>query len=459
MISSFASAVFPWLLPSVCGALVGGALGFFVLGRFAFSMLFRNSSAIVRAAGNGVEALTHWALSVRVGELAPGRGSPAADSLELAIAESLRSVLCSRAFIYAVRDLVSAVVAGLAARKVSEVSGMIGLPTFLEERLLPALSRENTRSGVARAAGILVAEQAGTAIGDDVLREISGVFESYVPEAADTLVRWLRSEETRASLSERGRELLPRILEKLSDLQKLFISAGQFDRRLNEKMPEIVDDTIEAAEKIVRDQREQERMVGLFFESARGWRDSLRLKASGEPLPLSDPRKRLADSAATLLNHFMERLEDPRVRQPLVRLAEARLLEDRRTLGAFVSDVFGIREADIIESLSARALEFLVRPATAQALGRQLCGLLFSFVEENAQEPLGAALRIDAERKRTLDESLRARAPRVVEDLVPVLSKAMFRSLRPSRLSALTGAGLGFLIGLVLTLLRLLGYQ
>ena len=38
-------------------------------------------------------------------------------------------------------------------------------------------------------------------------------------------------------------------------------------------------------------------------------------------------------------------------------------------------------------------------------------------------------------------------------------SKAMFSSLRLSRLSAVTGAGLGFLIGLVLTLLRLLGYQ
>ena len=217
------------------------------------SLLVRNRSAIARAATNGVEALTQWALSLRVGDLAPEKGSPAAASLERAIAESLKGVLGSRAVIYAVRDLVSQIVAGLAARKVSEVSKEIGLPGFLAGKLLPALSREDNRQAVARAAATLVAEQAGTALGDEVLREISGVFESYVPEAADALVRWLRSVETRAYLSERGRELLPRILEKLSDLQKLFISAGQFDRRLNEKMPEIVDDTIMAAEKMVRD--------------------------------------------------------------------------------------------------------------------------------------------------------------------------------------------------------------
>ncbi len=172
-----------------------------------------------------------------MGDLEIDVKSTAAVSLERRIAESLGGVLRSRASIYAVRDSVSRIVAGLAQRKVSEVSKAVGFPGFLAGNLLPAISREANRQAITRAAGSLVAEQAGRALGDDVLHEISGVFESYLPEAADALVRWLRSGETRAYLSERGRELLPRILEKLSDLQKLFISAGQFDRRLNEKMP------------------------------------------------------------------------------------------------------------------------------------------------------------------------------------------------------------------------------
>ena len=459
MISSLASGALPWLIPPVCGALVGGALGFFVLGLFAPSLMVRNRSAIARAATNGVDALTQWALTLRVGELAPGRGSPAAASLERAIAESLRGVLGSRAVIYAVRDLVSAAVTALAARKVSDASREIGLRAFLAEKLLPALSLESNRQALARAAATLVAEQAGTALGDDVLREISGVFESYVPEAADALARWLRSVETRAYLSERGRELLPRILEKLSDLQKLFISAGQFDRRLNEKMPGIIDDTIDAAEKMVRDARQQERIVGLFFESARGWRDSLLVTPAGTSRPQSDPRQKLADSAATLLNRFMERLEDPQARLSVAGFVEERLFEDRRTLGAYLSDVFRISDSEIVEVLAARALDYLVRPDTAQAIARHLCGLLFSFVEENAHATIGTALRIDPARKHALDESLRARAPRIVEDVVPAISKIVSRSLRPGLLSSVIGAGMGFAIGLVLTLLRFLGYR
>lgn len=441
MIPSPASGVLQWLLPPVCGALVGGALGWFVLGRLA----------IAGAALSGVESLTQWALGLRIGDLAPAGGSPAALSLERAAADSLAGMLGSRAFIYAVRDIVSNLVAGIAARKVSEVSSQLGIPALLEERLLPALARERTREAVARTAGALVADQAGAALGDEVLREISGVFESYVPEAADAVVRWLRSDQTRAYLSERGRELLPRILEKLSELQKLFISAGQFDRRLNEKMPEIVDDTVKAAEKMVRDPLQQKRIVSVFFDSAQDWRDSLLVTPAGAARPWNDARQKLADSASTLLDRFMERMEDPRARQSIAGLAGARLLEDRRTVGAFVSDVFGMTDMQIADVLSTKVLSYLVRPGTAAAIARRLCGLLFAFLKENAESTVGAALRFDAERKRALDESVRARAPRIVEDVS--------KSLRLGKLLALFGTGMGLVIGLLLSLLRLLGWQ
>jgi hypothetical protein len=457
VIVPFASGVLPWLLPPVFGALVGGALGAFAFGPFALSMVFRNRSAISRTAASGVEAVTRWALALRVGELAPAAGSTAAASLELALADSLASLLRSRAAIYAVRDFVSKILAGLAAKKVSDVPGEIGLMAFLEERLLPALGRVSSRQAVARAAGTLVAEQAGEALRDEVLKELSGVFQSYVPEASDALVRWLRSGETRAYLSERARELLPRILEKLSDLQKLFISAGQFDRRLNEKMPEIVDDTIEAAARMARDPHQQQRIVGLFVESAQDWRDSLLVTPPDAARPWNEARQKLADSASSLLDHFLERLEDPRARRSLAGRAEAWFTGDRRTVGAFISEVFGTRDTEIAEMVAAQVLEFLVRPETARELARHLCGLLFSFIEAHAQETVAAALRVDERRKRALDEALVARAPSAVEALLPAMSMSAAGGVR--RVSAAVGAGMGLAIGVLFTLLRLLGYH
>ena len=296
------------------------------------------------------------------------------------------------------------------------------------------------------------------ALGDEMLEGITGVFESYVPEAADAVVRWLRSEETRATLAERGRELLPRILERLNDLQKLFISAGQFDRRLNEKMPDIVDDTIAAVERTLRDPRQQARIVGQLGESLRGWRDSLVSAPAGAGQG-SEARAKLAGSVTSLLGRFLQRMEDPGARLGVAALVGKGLEEDRRTLGALAAEVLGISDAEVCELVSARVLAFLVRSETAQSIAHVVCGLVFSLVEENAPATVGELLRIDGDRRRTLADALAARAPRIVEVLLPPAVKAVRRSVRPARFAAVVGAGMGFAVGLVLDFLRLLGYS
>jgi hypothetical protein len=214
-----------------------------------------------------------------------------------------------------------------------------------------------------------------------------------------------------------------------------------------------------AAEKMLRDQRQQESIVGLFFESAQGWRDSLLVTPTDAGPARTDARQKLADSTSVLLDRFLERLGEPQTRQIVAELAEERLLKDHRTLGAFVSDTFKVREPEVVEILSARALEFLVRPETAQAAARKICGLLFDFMEDNAQATIGEALRIDAAKKRALDDAVRARIPRVVEEVIPELSKTVTGSLHVHRLSAAAGAGMGFVIGCVLVLLRALGWR
>ena len=458
MIPSGLSALLSWLLPPLCGAVVGGVLGVFILGKLIFSRLSDSRGAIGRAAADGVADITRLALALRLSDLLPSRGSPAAVSLEGAVGGLLGGLLSSRSFIYSVRGLVSQVVTGMSRRKVSDVSRELGLQSFLADRLLPAISSERNRRTIARDAGALLAEQAGTALGDEVLQGITGVFDSYVPEAADAVVRWLRSEETRASLAERGRELLPRILERLSDLQKLFISAGQFDRRLNEKMPDIVDDTIAAVERMVRDPRQQARIVGQFDESVRGWRDSLLAASVGAPGQGKEARAKLAGSATSVLGRFLERLEDPAVRRTIASLAEKSLHEDRRTLGAFAGEVFGISETEATELVSGRVLAFLLRPETMLSIARHVCGLLFSFVEENGAATMGELLRIDMDKKRSLDKALVARAPHLVEILLPPAVEAIRRSARPARFAAAIGAGMGFAIGFVLDFLRFLGY-
>jgi hypothetical protein len=453
------TAVLPWLLPPACGALAGYGLGRLASRTVLPVLIARSRPSPDVGAAFPVETLSSLLLAVPLASIVPEDGSPAALSLEGTIGDFLGTFLGSRGTIYAVRDAVAGLVARVAARNVGEVSRELGLQALLSDTLLPALLEKSKRQAVSRAVGDFVAAQAGAAMDDEVLREVSGVFESYVPEAADALVRWLRSPETRAVLSERGRELLPRILEKLSEMQKLFISAGQFDRRLNEKMPEIIDETIQAVEKMVRDPLQQKRIVGLFFDSARDWRDSLLAAPTSAARPWKDARQKLSESSSLLLGRLLSRLDDPPTRQSVAELAENRLQEDHRTLGAFFRDMVGVTESQIVEAISSRVLGLLTRRESSREIAHRLRLLLFSYTRENTQATVASALGVDAERKRRLDASLRAAVPRVAQQLmpllVPALGEALTGSPRFGTFVGLFGAAIGLAIGLVLMFLRL----
>ena len=452
------TALLPWLLPPACGAFAGYVFGRLVLSRLVPSLIARSRPSLDGPAALRVDELSSWVLAVPLARIVPEEGSPAALSLERTIADFLTQILGSRGTIYAVRDAVSNLVAGYASRNVGEVSLALGLPALLSGRVLPALFHESNRKTISRAAGDFLAEQAGAALDDEVLREVSGIFESHVPEAADAAVRWLRTPETRAALSERGRELLPRILEKLSDVQKFFITAGQFDRRLNEKMPEIIDETILAVEAMLRDPVQQKRIVGLFLDSASNWRDSL---LATDPAPqLKDSRKKLSEPAARILSRLLARLDDPHSREIIGQRAGVRLQKDRRTLGAFFRDVLGVQDSQIVEAISSLVLSFLTRPESAREIAQRLCALLVSSAKEHPDATVGSTLGFDGERKRRLDASLRARVPRAAQRLAPVIMPAVGEALASSRrfgsLVGLFGAATGLVVGLLVMFLRLI---
>ena len=457
MTSGIAHEVLPWLLPGACGTLIGFLLGAFVLGRAARAAIRGSRARIARTAAGSAGPLASHILAAKAAAVVPARGSPSARRVEEAIAGMLTGMLGSRGTIYAVRDAVGRLIGGLAARGVSDVARDLGIQRLLADKILAALAAEPNRRSIAAAAGAFVAAQAGSGVDDAVIRGLSGVVDSAVPQAADAVVRWLRSPETREDLSVRGRELLPRILEKLSDLQKLFLSAAQFDRRLNEKMPEIVDETVRALEKMVRDPRQQQRVAAVFEDAARGWRDSLLADPAAPGRTQNEPQQRLSDAVSSLVDRFLDRLGDPVEREALAARAGARLQDDRRLLGAFLREQAGLTEQDIVEAVSDRVLRVLTSPQTARTLAGHLYGLLLSRAGEDPDATIGSVLGIDEARREELEAMLGFAAPVLVERVLPgILDQRSSRRAMDLFLAA-CGAGLGLAVGLALSLLGAVG--
>jgi uncharacterized membrane-anchored protein YjiN (DUF445 family) len=393
--------------------------------------------AVVEQISRGVSSLSAEALRTPVAKLLSA-GAPAVGiSLSSVVEGLLQRFLGSRSFIYAVRDIATRSINTLAGKKLREA---------LSGRILAPLAHPQKRRTVARSVAEFFAGQAGALLSDDVLDQAAAFLEPSVPEAAERIIDWLKSAETRGYLSEQGRDLLPRILEKLNLLQRFLLSAGQFDRRITEKMPEIVDETIATLQGMLRDTTQQRRLLRALVAVAGDWRDGF----------ASAQREERIEGLSGIIENLLARLEDPAVRRSLAAQLDRRLFASDPTLGSVARSLTGKRDEELIDILSAWALSFLTRKGTAEAIGRS--------VESLVEGTLGELLQVDERRKAGIDEYLTGLLLATVDQRLPEILKGLNvqklvsdkigsidarDARRPMRIVAAVGALIGLVTGMI----------
>ncbi|MDR1352611.1 MAG: DUF445 family protein, partial [Treponema sp.] len=92
-------------------------------------------------------------------------------------------------------------------------------------------------------------------------------FEIY-PAAVSALFKLLGRQDIRLGLEIQGRIFLDNAIQKLSAIQRFLISAGQYDRTLSERMPEIIDDLVRQLEKLMADNAVRKRAADYFSNAA-----------------------------------------------------------------------------------------------------------------------------------------------------------------------------------------------
>jgi uncharacterized membrane protein YheB (UPF0754 family) len=88
--------------------------------------------------------------------------------------------------------------------------------------------------------------------------------ERALPVMAASLIHFLKQEDIHRELETHGRVFLNKTFLKLNVFQRLFISAGQYDKTLHERMPEIIDDLIAQVEKLLDDRDLNRRLISFF---------------------------------------------------------------------------------------------------------------------------------------------------------------------------------------------------
>ena len=304
----------------------------------------------------------------------------------------LRRLVGSRAFLYGVRGLVRRLVDEFGTRRLTDLVGVEQFTALLAGSLVPALTRSELRAQAADLVkGWLRRQRAANAplgrfLTPQTTELLLGLFRRNLPALLDVLFTWLRGPQVRRELEVYGRVILRDVLDKLNLVQKVFVTAGQYDRSLNERMPEIVTDVIDQAEAATAGDRVREQICA-------GARRALARWSAGSLGSLT------ADSAAQideLVDHLVGRVFDAvagrgapdAAAAPLVEAGRRWYLEQRGATAAELAGRYlGLQPAAAADLLADHLLGYLARPETAD----QVAELIPALAGGDSETPAAAS--------------------------------------------------------------------
>jgi hypothetical protein len=276
------------------------------------------------------------------------------------VQEALRRLVATPSFLHETRQSIAKAVSTACALRMSDVLVKLKAKPFLVDTILPGLARTETRTAFARAAGEAVGEREQSLLSEPLLENVSGILGQQLPVVVERLIEWMESPQMRETMAARGRELLPQILEKLNVMQRFLLSAGQFDKRLDEKMAEIVEATLQSLERVLREPTQQHAMRDRILLAVRDWRDGKTAKTDTAVL------------VTQLVQGYFEGLEHLGAREGVYQSLEGFLTSGGQSLGAFLRRHAGLSEPEVADSLANSILGWLSRSQTAALLSSRI---------------------------------------------------------------------------------------
>ena len=194
------------------------------------------------------------------------------------------------------------------AKLAVSIGSMVERELLTPEIIRERLAREDVREKVKEALSLFT-EKLFDKTPSELVEGKSGVLSSRItdaacklyPSLASFILDFLRRDEIKRELESKGRILLRNILLKLNTFQRFFLSAGQYDMTLQEKMPEIIDELIKTAEDTINNAYVKEKLLTAVCASF------IRL-ADGQSKKMSELLNISADSKQQLDNFLFDKL-------------------------------------------------------------------------------------------------------------------------------------------------------
>ena len=162
---------------------------------------------------------------------------------------------------------------------ISEWFSVPGRPEFTSEKARDAVFRRLER-----------AAWEGKSLGDilplsNVSRAAGAAFDAAYPTFLSAVRGFLARPDVRKELQRHGGTIVRKAVARLTPLQRIFVSAAQYEKAILESLPATVADLAEAAESFLADAETRERFRSILLEELRkAVEDPLASRAEGHPL-------------------------------------------------------------------------------------------------------------------------------------------------------------------------------
>ncbi len=235
----------------------------------------------------------------------------------------------------------------------------------------------------------------------------------YMPVVKAGL-HWLNEEEVKADLSSKAKVLLRRILERLNFFQRFLVSAAQYDRTLQERMPRIIDDLIESLREAAQNPETKARILRAIshrLEELRSEGISDACQSAG--IDLEGLADRLVGSAVSALTG----------EEAIARIAAMiyRALEGQRNVSVIdlLRDTFGVTEELVHEWVGEKVRDLRLKPEATREAASLVSTLLGGLLAEAQTRPLGELLGLTDEQKSAMDDFISRRISSIIDERLP----------------------------------------
>jgi len=343
--------------------------------------------------------------------------------LEEFLDESLYRAFTSLSFIRSSRTFIFDLVHSLFQREIDDLAGAGTIEAFLKGNLVPKLTSRETRKTISRAVQkwLKQAGEEGRALSTFIPKELPAVLGGFLSTMLAPLFAalfcWLRTEDMRRELETRGKFLLRDIFDKLNLLQKFIISAGQFNRTLEEKMPAIVEEALNYLEQTSADEENRARIIQAVESGISKWRS----------LTLNEVTAKVEKKVdlGLLLENILLSIDEEKLKSGISAALEGVFANYRkRPIGEMLAQYLGLQEQDIGDFLANQFLSYISKRESSKNLAGEIITFVHRFLEEQEETTIGTLFNIDDEKREKITLFLTDELIKILNSQLPSLIRS-----------------------------------